>query len=78
MINGLMCLGIKTIVGEEEVLATEFRFIVEFMNDDGTLFVRGPCCGATEKEMPPQSQFAYTVKKVEGRFLVQELPVLVP
>ena len=76
--NGLKCLRIRTIVHEEQVSPTEFRFIVEFVNDDGTLFVRGPCCGTTETEMPPQTQFAYTVKKIEDRFLVQDLPVYVP
>jgi len=77
-VNGLMCLRIRAIVHEEQVSPTEFKFTVEFMNDDGTLFVRGPCCGATEAEMPPQTQFTFTVKKVDNRFLVQELPVYVP
>jgi hypothetical protein len=36
-INGLHCLKIEKIVQQEEVSPTEFRFIVEFMNDDGTL-----------------------------------------
>lgn len=45
---------------------------------DGTLFVQGPCCGATETEEPPQSQFTFTVKKADNRFLVEELPVYVP
>ena len=76
--NGLRCLRINAIVRQEEVPPTEFRFMVEFMNDDGTLFVRGPCCGATETEMPPESQFAFTVRKVDNRFLAQELPVYVP
>jgi hypothetical protein len=76
--NGLMCLPVGDIVTEEQVSATEFRFTVEFVNDDGTQFVRGPCCGATEEEMPPQSEFTYTVKKVDDKLLVQELPVYVP
>ncbi len=76
--NGLMCLPVGNIVTEEQVSPNEFRFTVEFVNDDGTQFVRGPCCGATEEEMPPQSEFTYTVKKVDDKFLVQELPVYVP
>jgi len=75
--NGLKCLKIRTIVREEQVSLTEFRFIVEFMNDDGTLFVRGPCCG-TEEQEPPQVQFCFTVNKAEDRFLVRGLPVYVP
>jgi hypothetical protein len=76
--NGLMCLQIGSVVTEEKVSPTESRFMVEFVNDDGTLFMLGPCCGATEEEMPPQSEFTYTVKKVDDKFLVQELPVYVP
>ncbi len=77
-INRLMCLRIRTIVREEQVSPTELRFTVEFMNDDGTLFVLGPCCGATEEEIPPQTEFTFSVKKVDGRCLVQDLPVYVP
>jgi hypothetical protein len=75
---GLQCLRIKTIISEEQASTTEFKFTVEFIKDDGTTFVLGPCCGATEDEMPPQSQFTFTVKKVNSKFLVQELPVYVP
>jgi hypothetical protein len=76
--NGLRCLKIRAIMREEQVSPTEFRFMVEFMNDDGTVFMCGPCCGATETEMPPQAQFSLTVKKVDSRFLVQDLPVYAP
>ncbi len=75
--NGLKCLRIRIIVREEEVSPTEFIFIVEFMNDDGTVFARGPCCGTEEEELP-QTRFCFTVKKVDDRFLVQDLPVYVP
>ena len=77
-VNGLMCLPIGRVVSEAQLSSTELTFTVEFLNDDGTLFVLGPCCGATEAEMPPQTQFAYTVSKVGEGFLVQELPVYVP
>jgi hypothetical protein len=76
--NGLECLRVRTVVHEEVMSPAEFRFLVEFMNDDGTLFARGPCCGATESEMPTQTQFQYTVRNVGNRFLVQDLPVYVP
>ena len=66
-INGLQCLKIETVVLHEEVSPTEFGFIVEFMNDDGTLFTRGPS----------ETQFEYTVKKVDNKFLVQDLPIYV-
>ncbi len=77
-LSGLQCLTIRAILREEQVTPTEFRFIVQFTNEDGTLFTRGPCCGATETQMPTQSQFPFTVKKIDDRFLVQEMPVYVP
>jgi len=77
-VNGLKCLAIRTIVAEEQVSATEFSFVLEFADEDGGLFVRGPCCGATPEEMPPTSRFTYPVRKVGDRFLVQGGPVYVP
>jgi hypothetical protein len=78
-INGLQCLRIKRISDENIVSMTEYHFVVEFMNNDGTLFVRGPCCGGNETDMPPESQFAYTViRNCAGEFLVVELPAYVP
>ena len=52
-----------------------YVFQVEFNNSDGSLFVLGPCCGANETEMPPESQFEFTVtKNAEGRFVVPYVP----
>ena len=77
--NGLQCLRVKRIVDEKVISLAEYHFTVEFMNQDGSLFVRGPCCGASETDMPPESQFAYTVfRNCTGEFLVVELPVYVP
>lgn len=76
--NGYQCLRVRAIVEEIPMSATEINFIVEFMTEDGKLFVRGPCCGATETEAPPVSRFKFTVQKVGDEFLVQELPPYVP
>ncbi len=76
--NGLMCLEMGRVVDQEQVSPSEFRFVVEFVNDDGSLFVLGPCCGETEEDMPPQSQFTVGVRKVDHRFLAQDLPVYMP
>jgi hypothetical protein len=67
-VNGLQCLPVKIIVGEQARSAGEVRFTVEFMADNGSTFARSRSA----------TQFEYTVRKVEGRFLVQELPVYVP
>lgn len=75
--NGLQCLALRT-ASLHQRSGDSFVFLVEFSNPDGSLFVRGPCCGASETEMPPVSQFSFTVVKAEDKFLVQELPVYVP
>jgi hypothetical protein len=71
-----ICLRIRSIVHAEAVSPTEFRFMVEFMYDDGTIFTLGPCCGATEG--PTRTHWPYPVKKVNDTFLVQETPPYVP
>ena len=69
---------------EAEILETakisedEYRMIVRFLNKDGGIYVLGPCCGATEEEMPPQNEFDFTVKKINGSFKVITPPVYVP
>lgn len=78
-LNGLQCLRVERIVNEKVVSPAEYHFTVEFMNQDGSLFVRGPCCGGNATDFPPESQFAYTViRNCAGEFLVLELPVYVP
>jgi len=74
----LRCMEILQVVSGEQVSETEFVFVAEFANPDGTLFVLGPCCGADETEMPPVSQFEYIVEKVDDEFLVHGSRVYVP
>ena len=74
----LQCLPVKRVVAEKPLSPELFEFRVEFLSEDGDVFVLGPCCGATEEEMPSQSEFIYTARKTGDRFLVQELPVYVP
>lgn len=78
-INGNECdLLVRTMTFKERT-GDEYSFIVEFNNPDGTQFTLGPCCGATETEMPPVSQFEYRVmKKTDGKFVVLDMPVYVP
>ena len=74
----LQCLEVrsatfKTLSGDSYI------FQVEFNNPDGSLFVRGPCCGANETEMPPASQFEYTVSRdADSRYVVMNPPPYVP
>ena len=74
----LKCLPVRNVVSAEQSGPDEFVFVVEFSNEDGTLFELGPCCGATEEEMPTRSQFTYTVVKMGDQFTVLNPPVYVP
>ena len=77
--NGLQCLQVKRIVDEKLVSLAEYHFTVEFLTQDGSLFVSGPCCGGNATDFPPESQFTYTVvRNCAGEFLVVELPVYMP
>jgi hypothetical protein len=79
MINGAQCLEIKSVVLDEQPSPTEFKFAVEFKNEEGSLFKLGPCCGAAETDQPPQSVFIYTVVKLaKNGFVVIEMPVYTP
>jgi hypothetical protein len=69
---------VADLVTEKMVDQETYEFQVEFIWRDGTLFKFGPCCGATEAEMPPVWQFPYIVKKVHGEFRVMEGPVMLP
>jgi len=77
--NGFMCLGVREMTFKEAINPHEFIFTVEFANPDGTLFVLGPCCGADEETMPPQSSFMVQVNcQEDGSCLVMDLPPYVP
>ena len=74
----LQCLEVRSATFEQ-LVGDAYIFQVEFSNPDGSLFVLGPCCGATETEMPPVSQFEFTVtRSAEGRFVVLNTPPYVP
>lgn len=78
-INGFQCLQVKEVSPEPQNSTNEFVFTVTFQKDDGSLFVQGPCCGASETESPSRSEFTYTVRQnEEGKFVVLELPPYVP
>ena len=78
--NGFQCLRVRSARLQADVSSeAEYRFVVEFSTPDDQLFVRGPCCGASETDMPPQSEFLFAVVRSEdGVYRVQDLPVYVP
>jgi hypothetical protein len=71
----LRCLEVRRVVRSTAVSSTEYEFVVEFRNQNGTLFEQKACCGA---KGPPNSQFTYTVVKIGGQMRVHGLPVYVP
>jgi hypothetical protein len=74
----LQCLEVL-LVTFMELRGDTYLFQVEFNNPDGSLFVRGPCCGANETEMPSVSQFKFRVNRnADGRFIVMDMPPYVP
>ena len=73
-----VCLEVRSLVSAQQVTEDEFLFAVEFSNPDGTLFVRGPCCGGNATDFPPESQFSFRVMKVDGAFVIYGGPIYVP
>jgi len=57
----IQCLRIKRIGHEQAVSWSEYHFIVEFLNQDDSLFVRGPCCDRNATDFPPESQLSAIV-----------------
>jgi hypothetical protein len=74
----LVCREVKQVLRGEQSAENEFEFWVEFANEDGTLFVLGPCCGENETTMPPVSEFQFFVERVDSEFLVHGGPVYMP
>ncbi|HSG42367.1 MAG TPA: hypothetical protein VLA72_04350 [Anaerolineales bacterium] len=77
--NGYQCLKIKLAGIEYKPSPDEYVFGVQFQNEDGTVFLLGPCCGASETEQPPISFFEIRVlKNAEGEFRVLDMPPYMP
>ena len=77
--SGFVCLPIRRVVAVEPISETEYEFVVEHALDDGTVFILGPCCGASETEMPPQTNFTYrVVRDTDGQWQVLWAPIYVP
>jgi hypothetical protein len=78
-VNGLLCMQIMTAgqVSVEDGLT--FHYKVSYRAPDGKEFVLGPCCGASETEMPPVRYFDVTVRcDQQDACLVMDLPPYVP
>ena len=76
--NGLQCLALRRVTSVERIANDKIRFTVEFSNPDGGLFVRGPCCGSSESDMPSQAIFGLSVRAQGDEYYVLDLPPYVP
>jgi len=77
--NGAQCLWVKSASLDKQISKTEFVFSVDFVNDDGTLFVLGPCCDGNTTDVLTQSVFFFTVMKVDkNKFYVMDMPPYTP
>ena len=77
-INGLTCLQVYNAELKSQS-GGEFIFEVQFRSADGEIFVLGPCCGASEEEMPPVSVFEIRVScDSESGCKVLDLPPYMP
>jgi hypothetical protein len=79
LINGAQCLEIQQITFLDQPSPHEYRFIVKFSNEDGSLFRSGPCCGEESIDGPIQSEFIYTTRlDCTGKYHILEMPVYLP
>jgi hypothetical protein len=78
-INGADCLTVRQSELVDQPSTVEFQFSVEFSNEDGSLFSRGPCCGDENPDHVAQTAFIYTVQYgCAGQYQVVEPSVLGP
>jgi hypothetical protein len=77
-LNGAQFLEVRQSTLLDQPSAAVFRFYVEFSNDDGSLFSRGPCCGDENPDNVEQTGFITVLFGCTGKYQVLELPVYVP
>lgn len=78
----LKCLKVKKVIDEEENSPGQFKFTVQFAENDGSLFERSYyCCGEEppkEGALSPQTEFDYIVEKEGDAFRVRTPILYVP
>lgn len=76
--NGFQCLPMRAILSEEVLSETEFRFIVQFVDQNGGIFEIGACCGEDPQNVDPVSEFEFVVKRQGEVYRVITLPPYIP
>ena len=78
-VNSAQCLEVRQSTLLDQPSPADFRFSVEFSNEDRALFSRGPCCGDDSLNNDAQTAFIYTVRLAcTGNYQVLDLPVFRP
>jgi len=66
------------VISSEQVSEGHYVFTVGFINSDGSEYVYGPCCGASEEEMPSKTEFEFHVVKIADEYKVTTAPLYRP
>jgi hypothetical protein len=75
----MQCLQAKVIGLEDKVPGEKYVFTVEFLKEDGTLFMLESCCGGEEGNFPAQSVFHFLIKEGDqNKFVVVDTPPYAP
>ncbi len=73
------CIPVRKFVATKQPAVDTYVFTIQFTRGDGTMFTYGPFNGeAPSDENPPQYQFEYTVKNINGEWKVVTPPLYVP
>lgn len=75
--NGGVCLPMGAIVARGVSPDGAALFTIQFVANDGSIFGQGSCCGEPETA-DRRTEFAFTVREVQGAFRVMELPPYLP
>jgi hypothetical protein len=62
------------VVTAEKTTENLFEFSINYLDENGEVVVFGPCCGATEEEMPSYSDILYRVQQINGEYKVIDAP----
>jgi len=62
----------------KKIADNEYKLRIQFLKDDGSVYIYGPCCGATEETMPSETEFDYIVQRINGVYKVRTPPLFRP
>lgn len=72
------CLNVKILKRLPSDRENQTKFLVQFIESDGSVYEFGPCCGANEEDQPTRTRFEYNVENIDGVYKVIDLPLYRP